>query len=209
VTEAQLAPKSELAERIRARALEEFAALGYSVSLQQIADRAGCTKANVLYHFGSKEQLAHEVLEPTVEASAALEAQLAADPDFDVAYAAAELMLRNRLAVQLLMFHHRSLPDKGESLQLLRIIERVAARLDPSDPTAPTRCVIGLIGIAYLLSIGPDDLEGNHGMQQLDLTDPQTLAALIRQLTLAPAADAACGVATPTVPATQTPTTKN
>jgi hypothetical protein len=46
-------------------------------------------------------------------------------------------------------------------------------------------------------------------MQQLDLTDPQTLAALIRQLTLAPAADAACGVATPTVPATQTPTTKN
>jgi hypothetical protein len=97
----------------------------------------------------------------------------------------------------------------GVALLLLRIFARGAARLEPRDPTAPTRCVIGLIGIAYLLSIGPDDLEGNHGMQQLDLTDPQTLAALIRQLTLAPAADAACGVATPTVPATQTPTTKN
>ena len=46
MAEPNAAAKSELAERIRAVALEEFAARGYGVSLQQIAEKSGCTKAS-------------------------------------------------------------------------------------------------------------------------------------------------------------------
>ena len=53
------------ADDLRRVALEEFAAAGYlGTSLQQIADRAGVSKATVLYHFTSKEVLLEAVLSP-------------------------------------------------------------------------------------------------------------------------------------------------
>lgn len=58
-------PSAEL----RAAALELFARDGYSAtSLQDVADRVGYAKANVLYHFGSKQGLFDAAVGPVVEA---------------------------------------------------------------------------------------------------------------------------------------------
>jgi AcrR family transcriptional regulator len=56
------------ADELRRAALDEFAAAGYhGTSLQQIADRAGVSKATVLYHFASKEVLLEAVLAPAID----------------------------------------------------------------------------------------------------------------------------------------------
>jgi AcrR family transcriptional regulator len=56
------------ADDLRRVALEEFATAGYlGTSLQQIADRAGVSKATVLYHFASKEVLLEAVLSPALD----------------------------------------------------------------------------------------------------------------------------------------------
>ena len=56
------------ADDLRRIALEEFAAAGFQgTSLQQIADRAGVSKATVLYHFASKEVLLEAVLAPALD----------------------------------------------------------------------------------------------------------------------------------------------
>jgi TetR/AcrR family transcriptional regulator len=53
---------------LRRVALEEFASAGYhATSIQQIADRAGVSKATVLYHFASKEALLESALAPAIE----------------------------------------------------------------------------------------------------------------------------------------------
>ncbi|MEP6843516.1 MAG: TetR/AcrR family transcriptional regulator [Pseudolysinimonas sp.] len=56
------------ADDLRRVALQEFAAAGYhGTSLQQIGDRAGVSKATVLYHFASKEALLEAVLAPAID----------------------------------------------------------------------------------------------------------------------------------------------
>jgi TetR/AcrR family transcriptional regulator len=56
------------ADDLRRVALELFSTDGYqSTSLQQIAERAGVSKATVLYHFASKEVLLESVLAPAVD----------------------------------------------------------------------------------------------------------------------------------------------
>jgi TetR/AcrR family transcriptional regulator len=56
------------ADDLRRVALEEFASSGYhATSIQQIADRAGVSKATVLYHFASKEALLEAVLSPALD----------------------------------------------------------------------------------------------------------------------------------------------
>ena len=56
------------ADDLRRIALEEFASTGYhATSIQQIADRAGVSKATVLYHFASKEALLDAVLGPALD----------------------------------------------------------------------------------------------------------------------------------------------
>jgi AcrR family transcriptional regulator len=56
------------ADDLRRVALEEFASAGFhATSIQQIADRAGVSKATVLYHFASKEVLLESVLAPTID----------------------------------------------------------------------------------------------------------------------------------------------
>jgi AcrR family transcriptional regulator len=53
---------------LREVALVEFAASGYQgTSLQTIAERAGVSKASVLYHYSSKEQLLEAVLTPALD----------------------------------------------------------------------------------------------------------------------------------------------
>ena len=53
---------------LRDIAVAQFASVGYTAtSLQHIADAAGYSKSNVLYHFASKEALLDEVLTPAID----------------------------------------------------------------------------------------------------------------------------------------------
>ncbi|WP_049751645.1 TetR/AcrR family transcriptional regulator [Halorhodospira halophila] len=65
--------RTEAAERILAAAKHLFARDGYSsVSIRDIAEAAGVSKANVFHHFASKEELYVETLRRCCEAARAL-----------------------------------------------------------------------------------------------------------------------------------------
>jgi TetR/AcrR family transcriptional regulator len=67
-------------DRILEVALERFAHQGISATtIQDIADHASASKANVLYHFGNKEHLVDLALQPALDALSALIAALPAD----------------------------------------------------------------------------------------------------------------------------------
>ncbi|MBX6749483.1 MAG: TetR family transcriptional regulator [Micromonosporaceae bacterium] len=62
-----MARSSDTRSRILRAAAEHFMTKGYQrTSLEAIAASAGVTKATVLYHFASKDQLVAELLEPLV-----------------------------------------------------------------------------------------------------------------------------------------------
>lgn len=75
MTDLRIDPAAEL----RRAALELFARDGYdATSLQDVADRVGYTKANVLYHFGSKQGLLEAALAPAIEVFEGLATAVAA-----------------------------------------------------------------------------------------------------------------------------------
>lgn len=60
-----MAEPGQTRDRILAVASELFSEVGYeATSLRQIAERLGVTKAALYYHFQSKEQILHALLEP-------------------------------------------------------------------------------------------------------------------------------------------------
>nr|WP_244960790.1 TetR/AcrR family transcriptional regulator [Pseudoclavibacter chungangensis] len=66
---------------MRRASLQLFARHGYeATSLQDVADAVGYTKANVLYHFGSKQGLFDAAVGPGVEDFERLIGRLRADP---------------------------------------------------------------------------------------------------------------------------------
>ena len=72
---------SETRARILRAATEHFLSKGYQrTSLEAIATSAGVTKATVLYHFASKDQLVAEMLEPLVAELERAVAEAAAQP---------------------------------------------------------------------------------------------------------------------------------
>ncbi len=69
----QAAGRTEAAERILEAAKHLFAREGYgSVSIRDIAEAAGVSKANIFHHFASKEELYLETLRRSCEAARAL-----------------------------------------------------------------------------------------------------------------------------------------
>ncbi|WP_405485139.1 TetR/AcrR family transcriptional regulator [Nocardia sp. NBC_00511] len=60
--------REELLAEIRAVALQMFATKGYdATTLAEIAEQVGYSKGALLYHFGSKDQLLGEILDPVSE----------------------------------------------------------------------------------------------------------------------------------------------
>lgn len=78
-----LAVKPELdscAEQIKQQAKRLFAARGFdSVSINDIAQAAACSKANIFHHFGSKEALYFDVMRQAMQRSAASIRQVMVD----------------------------------------------------------------------------------------------------------------------------------
>jgi len=99
-----MARSSDTRARILRAAAEHFQAKGYQhTSLEAIAASAGVTKATVLYHFASKDQLVAEMLEPLVADLEQITEAAATQPPHRRAWALVEgwldFLLRNRSAL--------------------------------------------------------------------------------------------------------------
>ena len=146
-------------DELRAIALDAFASAGYlGTSLQQIADRAGVSKASVLYHFSSKEALLEAALTPAIDQLAGLIDQLDAlgrGPDGRAEFLErfVDLLLEHRSAVYIFINQSGAIEDtviiQRAGLLVQRISTYFAENIDSLDEQM--RFGVALGGAAYLL----------------------------------------------------------
>lgn len=170
------------ASELRQAALEEFASAGYlGTSIQAIADRAGVSKASVLYHYSSKETLLDAALSPAIEEIGALlprTAQLAGGEaeraDFLVSFV--DLLLRHRLAAQIFITQSGALVDVPVVARAQVLIQQIAAARPQQTVDDQVRFAVALGGAAYLLA-----QSGAYGVEDAPAED-QLRDSLIRIL---------------------------
>lgn len=161
--ESQQAERTRSAHRqhptdlLKQAALVEFAAHGYEgASLQEIASKAGYTKANLLYHFGSKQGLFEQAL---LEALGAFEELVDSLQHLDIGAEDKRLvgpfvdfLLQHRLAVHMFVNHRSTGAGEFIATRVDPIIERLVAALSDDDPDRALRIAIGLAGVTYCLA---------------------------------------------------------
>jgi len=166
-------------DEILSTALERFALQGIaSTSIQDIASHAGTSKANVLYHFGSKENLISEALSPSlkdleallVHAEATGLASAGAQTDFVSRFVS--LFITHRLAIHTVVTHPYSaetIPGLASAHQLMgRMAELVAS--SSAGEYDRLRFGVAVSGATYALVSA-----GILGVQELDTEDLQAL----------------------------------
>lgn len=150
----------DTAAGLREVALEQFSASGYlATSLQQIADAAGVSKASVLYHYASKEQLLEAALAPTLDALEGVVGQfeaLGTDPASRAQFLGGfvDFLLEHRRAVYLFVSQSGTLVDVPGIERGNALVQRIAEHFeqDPGSPDEKIRFGIALAGSAYLLA---------------------------------------------------------
>ena len=161
--ESQQAERTRSAHRqhptdlLKQAALVEFAAHGYEgASLQEIASKAGYTKANLLYHFGSKQGLFEQAV---LEALGAFEELVDSLQHLDIGAEDKRLvgpfvdfLLQHRLAVHMFVNHRSTGAGEFIATRVDPIIERLVAALSDDDPDRALRIAIGLAGVTYCLA---------------------------------------------------------
>ena len=161
-----LAQRGTARGRVLDAALALFAEHGvHGTSLQMIADRIGVTKAAVYYQFRSKEDIALEVLRPTIEDTARVIRIAEALPDAEQRRAVAvsgliEMTVRHR---QLAVFFHgdpaidQMVLDRPE---LKEVADRLRELLEGPDRKTADRvaCAVFLSGVAKAAA-NPDLLD--------------------------------------------------
>lgn len=146
------------ATEVRQAALEEFAASGYlATSIQAIADRAGVSKASVLYHYNSKETLLDAVLGPALDELDTIlprTEQLAGDLDEARAFLTdfVDLMMRHRLAAQIFITQSGALLDVPVVARAQESIRCIAEARPQASIDDTVRFAIALGGAAYMLA---------------------------------------------------------
>lgn len=139
-------------------ALKEFAAAGYlGTSIQAIADRAGVSKASVLYHFASKEALLDAALSPAMEQLGAIlprTAQLAGTDEERQAFLVefVDLLLEHRLAAQIFITQSGALVDVPVVARAQELIRQIADARPQQSVDDQVRFAVALGGAAYLLA---------------------------------------------------------
>jgi AcrR family transcriptional regulator len=163
-------------------ALERFATDGFmATSVQHIADAAGVSKATVLYHFASKDDLLTQALTPTLEAFDALVSEFdsiegVANPAVRSAFIErfVPFLLAHRLGVHIIVTHSHLAANHSALTRATSLMGRIAAvveRSSSSDLDA-LRFGVALSGATYALvsetllgldTSGHSDLE--HGLK--------------------------------------------
>ena len=162
-------------------ARDKFAHQGIpATSVQDIADHSGTSKANVLYHFSSKELLLDAALAPALDALEAIVAGaqqtlLSRSSDRQVFVDAfVDFLLAHRMSVQIVV-SHPYLADSAQSLQRAQaLMHRLASVLadHTADETELTRFGIAVSGATYALVSG--------GILGIEPMDPDKLRTLLR-----------------------------
>ncbi len=150
---------------LRRVALQEFASAGYlGTSLQQIADRAGVSKATVLYHFSSKEVLLEAVLSPALDQLDGILGQVGLAGLQSGGEARAEFLER---FVDFLLEHRSAVyvfVNQATSLVDVPVVERANAEIElisryfeenAGSIEEKVRFGVALGGAAYLLAGAP------------------------------------------------------
>lgn len=155
------------ASELRDAALEEFASAGYlGTSIQAIADRAGVSKASVLYHYSSKETLLDAALSPALDEIGAIlpgTAQLSGTDADQREFLAAfvDVLMRHRLAAQIFITQSGALIDVPVVERAQQLIQRIANARPQQTVDDQVRFAVALGGAAYLLAqtghLGVDD----------------------------------------------------
>lgn len=182
--------RPDAANRILAAALDAFAGGGYpAASLNDIATAAECTKANVLYHFGSKKGVLDAALGPAIAAVAALrDGVLGHASDADPYLELIDLVLDYPREAQLLLFHHETLPDPQLGMMIVDLFDDIAQTVAPDDDRASARFTVAVIGLVHLLLTRLHDDACDLRSPFVELTSSREAAAqLLREMT-APAA---------------------
>ena len=158
-----------LHDQLRDIALTEFATAGYAAtSLQRIADLAGTSKASVLYHYASKEQLLADAMEPALVDLTALVRGLgdvAADREQRLAFLErfVDALLAHREVVHLIINQSATQQDVPAFARAQELMRELAAafELAAGSTVEKLRYGIALAGAAYTLAAS--DLLGLEG----------------------------------------------
>ncbi|MBN6778237.1 TetR family transcriptional regulator [Pseudoclavibacter alba] len=156
--------RSDSVAELRRIALETLVRLGVKgMTVQAVADAAGCTKSNVLYHFGSKSGLVVAALEPALERLAGVADLVAAGAADESPKAkslrAVELLVDtivgHRLEAYVVLNSLAELPSEVLA-SLHQSSEQLALVLNEwrQDPRSTLRTHIVLGGVAFALA-GP------------------------------------------------------
>lgn len=147
-----MSDSGELRERIREIALQEFAEKGFfGSSLADIAGRAGCTKQNVIYHFGSKQGLLASACERVDEQAARVIHDYEAGELDDLLHTIVDVVAANPYGVAALLFYHSALPEDYSLTGIQELLELAARVYAPGDDTALLRVTVAMTGIAFVL----------------------------------------------------------
>ncbi|TPX05571.1 TetR/AcrR family transcriptional regulator, partial [Schumannella luteola] len=135
-------------------------------SIQAIADRAGVSKASVLYHYASKETLLDAALSPAIDAIAQIlpgTAMLARTPveQREFLEGFVDLLMQHRLAAQIFITQSGALVDVPVVARAQELIQQIADARPQRSVDDQVRFAVALGGAAYLLAqtghLGVDD----------------------------------------------------
>lgn len=180
------------ASELRDAALREFASAGYlGTSIQAIADRAGVSKASVLYHYTSKEALLDAALSPAIEQIGAIlphTVQLGGSEEERRAFLAefVDLLLEHRLAAQIFITQSGALVDVPVVARAQELIARIAEARPQQTVDDQVRFAVALGGAAYLLAqAGAYGIDGTPDDAQLRDSLIRILGELLAPVTAA------------------------
>ncbi len=178
-------------DQILDSALERFALDGFlATSIQHIAADAGVSKATVLYHFTSKEDLLQHAITPALDEFQKLldgvrDDESLADPSDRKAFVDAfvPFLISNRLGIHIIVTHAHlahSHPALSRALTLMSRIADIVERSSTS-PIDALRFGVALSGATYSLvsetllgmdKLDPDELEEGLKAVLTDMLQP-------------------------------------
>lgn len=179
-------------DQILHSALERFALDGFlATSVQLIADDAGVSKATVLYHFASKEDLLQHAITPALdqlqELVDGINDNALADPSGRKAFVDAfvPFLITNRLGIHIIVTHAHLAHSHPALIRAMTLMSRIADIVEHSStsPIDALRFGVALSGATYSLvsetllgmdKLDPAELEQGLKAVLTDMLQPRS-----------------------------------